>query len=341
MSFLSVQALRKRFGPVEAVREVSFAAEAGEILVLVGPSGCGKTTTLRLLAGFDRPDCGRVLVGGRDITPLPPERRGIGFVFQEYALFPHLSVEGNVAFGLRGLARAERRERVGELLAMLGIAELAPRFPHELSAGQQQRVALARALAPRPRLLLLDEPFSALDAALRRDLRAELRNFLKGLGLTAVHVTHDREEALALADVLAVMRAGRVEQVGPPEEVYNRPRTPFVAAFLGRANLWPGRVLAILNGRAEVEVAGQVLCAEAAGTAPGARGVVFFRPEWAEVGPGPFVAHVQTALFLGDHWELHASCQGLPVVLSAPCAPCAGVVPFAVTRALWLSGPEG
>ncbi len=209
----------------------------GEILALLGPSGCGKTTLLRVIAGLESPDSGRVHLEGRDITPLPPERRGIGFVFQDYALFPHLTALGNVAFGLKGEDRLERARRA---LERVGMTLFQNRRPGELSGGQQQRVALARALAPGPKLVLLDEPFSSLDAGLRAATREEVRRILKATGTTALLVTHDQEEALSFADRLGVMRGGRLEQVGTPEGVYLRPRTPFVAQFLGRTNLLPG-----------------------------------------------------------------------------------------------------
>lgn len=240
MSLLWVNGLRKAFGQILVIADLTFAVEEGQMFVLVGPSGCGKTTTLRLIAGFERPDAGRVFLRGRDVTALPPEKRGVGVVFQDYALFPHLTVEGNVAFGLRGMPRRLRRERVEEILRRVGMAALRSRYPHELSGGQMQRVALARALAPGPALVLLDEPFNSLDAELREATRAEVRALLREGGVTSVLVTHDQEEALALGDVLGVMRAGCLEQTGPPDEVYGRPRTEFVARFLGQANVLGG-----------------------------------------------------------------------------------------------------
>lgn len=242
-TLLTVEGLTKRFAPEAppVVQSVGFAVAEGEIFALLGPSGCGKTTTLRLVAGFERADAGTVVLAGRPLTAtgthVPPERRGVGLVFQDYALFPHLSVLQNVAFGLRHLPRAERPGRAREALELVGLSGLEARRPQRLSGGQQQRVALARALAPRPGLILLDEPFSNLDALLRQSTRAEIRTLLKEWGTTAVLVTHDQEEALSFADRLAVMRAGRIEQVGTPEEVYYQPRTLFVAQFLGRTNL--------------------------------------------------------------------------------------------------------
>ncbi len=229
--------MRKRFGKHEVLQGIDLEVYPGEILALLGPSGCGKTTLLRVIAGLESPDAGRVLLEGREITHLPPERRGIGFVFQDYALFPHLTALGNVAFGLKGEGRWERARRALERVGMTLFQE---RRPGELSGGQQQRVALARALAPGPRLVLLDEPFSSLDAGLRTATREEVRKVLKEAGTTALLVTHDQEEALSFADRLGVMRGGRLLQVGTPEEVYLRPKTPFVAQFLGRTNLLPG-----------------------------------------------------------------------------------------------------
>lgn len=239
---LRVENLTKRFHPdlPPVVQKVSFSLERGEVFALLGPSGCGKTTTLRLIAGFEHPDAGAIYVDGQAITHLPPERRGIGFVFQDYALFPHLTVEQNVAFGLRGMSAKARRERAMEVLQMVGMTVFKDRKPSELSGGQQQRVALARAIAPGPKVVLLDEPFSSLDAGLRQATRDEVRHLLKASGIASVLVTHDQEEALSFADRLGVMRSGRLEQIGTPEEVYERPSTPFVAQFLGRTNLLPG-----------------------------------------------------------------------------------------------------
>jgi iron(III) transport system ATP-binding protein len=240
---LSLRGLRKRFGATVALDGVSLDVQPGELLCIVGPSGCGKTTLLRLVAGFERPDGGEVLWQGDPIsTPawvMPPERRRIGMVFQDGALFPHLTVWENIAFGVE---RAQAPERVEALLRLTGTSDLARRYPHELSGGQQQRVALARALAPRPNLLLLDEPFSNQDASLRRRIRQEVRDVLHAAGMTAILVTHDQEEAANLGDRLAVMDAGRIVQVGTPEEVMTRPATAFVAGFLGHNGFLPGRV---------------------------------------------------------------------------------------------------
>ncbi len=240
-----MQGLVKRYlpGGPAAVEGFDLEVKRGEIVCLLGPSGCGKTTLLRLLAGFESPDAGTIEVAGRLVASssrtVPPEHRRIGFVFQDFALFPHLNVTDNVAFGLKG-SREERRRRAGEVLALVGLSVFATRMPHQLSGGQQQRVALARALAPEPHILLLDEPFTNLDASLRGVTRDDVRSVLQRSGTTAIMVTHDQEEAMAFGDRLAVMRFGRVEQAGRPEDVYLSPRTPFVASFLGRTNLLRG-----------------------------------------------------------------------------------------------------
>ena len=243
---LSIRNITKRFArnlpPV--VEDISFEVYPGEIFALLGPSGCGKTTTLRLIAGFERADAGEICVDGQCFAGsqihLPPEARGVGIVFQEYALFPHLNVSQNVAFGLKKLPAKLRDERVMTVLEMVGMTPLKDRKPHELSGGQQQRVAVARSIAPSPKLLLLDEPFSNLDAGMRHSTRLEVQSLLKEAGMSAVVVTHDQEEALCFADRLAVMQDGRIEQIGIPETVYHRPQTPFVADFLGVTNLIDG-----------------------------------------------------------------------------------------------------
>ena len=243
---LSIRNITKRFArnlpPV--VENLSFEVYAGEIFALLGPSGCGKTTTLRLIAGFERADAGEICVDGKCFEGskihLPPETRDIGIVFQEYALFPHLNVSQNVAFGLKKLPPKLRDERVMAVLEMVSMTAFKDRKPHELSGGQQQRVALARSIAPSPKLILLDEPFSNLDAGMRHSTREEIRTLLKEAGMSAVVVTHDQEEALCFADRLGVMQDGRIEQIGIPETVYHRPETPFVADFLGATNLIDG-----------------------------------------------------------------------------------------------------
>lgn len=272
-ALLSVSGLGKRFAPSPewVVRDVGFTVEAGEIFALIGPSGCGKTTTLRMIAGFERPDTGDISLDGSPVSDLPPDRRGIGMVFQDYALLPHLTVAGNVGFGIRNAARAEKQALVERYLAMVGLSGLGERFPDALSGGQQQRVALARTFAARPKLILLDEPFSNLDAALRHGTRREIREILKATGIGVVFVTHDQEEALSFADRIAVMANGAVVQIGTPEEVYKCPRTRFVAEFLGRTNL----VEAEANGSTAATPVGPV----ALGTRENGRVLLSLRPE--------------------------------------------------------------
>jgi ABC-type Fe3+/spermidine/putrescine transport system ATPase subunit len=255
---LRLEALTKRFAGTLAVDELSLEVRRGEFLSLLGPSGCGKTTTLRMIAGFESPSTGRIVLADRDVTRLPPQRRGMGMVFQNYALFPHLDVYENVAFGLRAqrVGAAALGEQVTKALARVDLAGYERRPVQALSGGQQQRVALARALAPEPPLLLLDEPLSNLDAALRERTRDELRQLLKRVGITAIFVTHDQEEAFALSDRIAVLREGRLQQLGTPEELYRSPANPFVASFVGRANFIDARMVARDGDRGTVELPG-------------------------------------------------------------------------------------
>jgi spermidine/putrescine transport system ATP-binding protein len=235
---VELRGVTKRFDNVVAVDSVDLAVEHGEFLSLLGPSGCGKTTTLRLIAGFERPDEGEILTGGVDVRALPPYKRDVNTVFQSYALFPHMTVLENVAYGLknRGVRRAERRRRAHAALELVRLAGLADRRPRQLSGGQQQRVALARALVMQPKVLLLDEPLGALDLKVRKALQIELKRIQQEVGITFVYVTHDQEEALAMSDRVAVMNLGRIEQLGPPRDVYDRPATHFVADFIGETN---------------------------------------------------------------------------------------------------------
>jgi len=279
---VKVEGLTKRYAPhaPPAVDGLDLTVARGEVLCLLGPSGCGKTTLLRLIAGFERPDSGCVEVAGKvvahDRVMVRPEHRRIGFVFQDFALFPHLTVLDNVAFGLRG-SREEKRARAAEVLALVGLTVFDSRYPHQLSGGQQQRVALARALAPQPHILLLDEPFSNLDASLRGSTRDEVRAILARSGTTAIMVTHDQEEALSFGDRIAVMRDGKVQQVGTPEEVYFHPSTAFVASFLGRTNLLRG----VADGRTARTTIGAV---PLTGAAEG-RVIISLRPDHLELVP--------------------------------------------------------
>jgi len=294
-----LRGLRRRFGAVPALDGLDLDLAPGELVALLGPSGCGKTTALRVLAGLEDTDSGQVLVDGVDVTTVPANRRDMGMVFQSYSLFPHLTARENVEFGLRlrGRPAGERRERAGEMLDLVGIGSHAGRYPHQLSGGQQQRVALARALAIRPRVLLLDEPLSALDAKVRVQLRDEIRRIQIEVGTTTLFVTHDQEEALAVADRVGVMRAGRLEQVGPPAEVYLRPVSAFVADFVGLSNRLPGRI-----SGTDVQVLGfrMPLVDPTAAPAGDAAVTALVRPESVEVvaeeaGAGRVVA----ASFLG------------------------------------------
>jgi spermidine/putrescine ABC transporter ATP-binding subunit len=287
---LELAGVRKRYGDVVALHETSLAVPAGRLVFLLGPSGCGKTTTLRIVSGFVEPDAGEVRVHGERVDGLPPDRRGLGMVFQHYALFPHMTVAQNVAFGLRmrGVPAHEARRRVARALELVQLAGLEGRYPRALSGGQQQRVALARAIVIEPRLLLLDEPLSSLDAKLREEMRTELRALLRGLGITTVFVTHDQEEALTMADEIVVMAGGRIVQVGAPAELYARPATRFVAHFIGESNLARGTVRAGAGaGRWRVAAGGvEVLATADRPWAPGEAVTVAVRPERLRLRPG-------------------------------------------------------
>src|SRR6266496_1408537 len=263
---IRLEGVSKRFahrvkGEVYAVRDVSLEVRPGELLTLLGPSGCGKTTTLRMIAGFQEPDAGRVWIGGQDVTRLMANERNIGFVFQSYALFPHLPVFENVAYGLRVQRQAETEiaRRVGEVLELVGLAGYDRQMPHQLSGGEQQRVALARAIVIRPRVLLFDEPLSNLDAKLRIQMRHEIRDLQRRLAITTVYVTHDQEEAMAVSDRIAVMHQGSVVQEGTAEDLYHRPVSQFVAQFVGRVNLVPARVVAVHDDAVTVAALGAVV----------------------------------------------------------------------------------
>jgi len=250
MAFLTLENITKRFGQATAVNNISLAIEEGEFLTLLGPSGCGKTTILRMVAGFETPTEGDILLEDETITYRPANKRPMGMVFQSYALFPHMSAEQNIAFGLdiKHRPKDEIKRRCAELLELVGLPEMGNRYPHQLSGGQQQRIALARALAVEPKVLLLDEPLSALDAKVRVSLRNEIRRIQQQLHMTAIYVTHDQEEALAISDRIAVMARGKIEQLDQPEEIYSNPRTVFAATFVGTSNQFKGRVESAAEG---------------------------------------------------------------------------------------------
>jgi putrescine transport system ATP-binding protein len=294
---LRIEGLTKRFGAYLAVDDLSLAIYPGEFFALLGPSGCGKTTLLRLLAGFERANAGRILLDGIDLLPVPPHRRPVNMMFQSYALFPHLTVAGNVAFGLKqeGLPKAQIAERVAEMLALVRLENFGARKPHELSGGQRQRVALARSLVKRPRVLLLDEPMAALDKKLRGETQFELMELQRRLGLTFIIVTHDQSEAMTVADRIAVMDRGRLMQVAPPAEIYEQPNSRWVADFIGSVNLLEGRVGpdgTSVEGTAlgRLHVAAKILAE------PGATVWVAVRPEQLRMTPNPGAADSQSAL---------------------------------------------
>ena len=304
MNDLSLHGLTKRFGRIAAVDDVTLDIPGGKFICLLGPSGCGKTTLLRLIAGLEEPSAGRILVGGKDQTDTPTHRRNFGMVFQSLALFPHLSVGDNVAYPLaiRGTPRSQRRARAEELLALVQLPGMADRRVHQLSGGQRQRVAIARGLAIDPRLFLLDEPLSALDANLREHMQMELRQLQARLGVTTVVVTHDQKEALTMADVVIVMDRGRVQQMGAPMDVYRNPANAFVAGFIGTSNLLPARLL----DSATLEVSGQRLA-----LGPGDRvkcppgpAILSVRPEDVRFGPDGLPARVTFIRDLGESVQI-------------------------------------
>ncbi len=309
----------KRFQGVAAVHDLSLEVRDGELLTLLGPSGCGKTTTLRLVAGLLAPDRGQIVIGGRDVTRVPPERREIGMVFQDYALFPHLTVGENIAFGPRErrVPAADRERRVREMLALVKLEGHATRFPHQLSGGQRQRVALARAVAHPPRVLLMDEPLGALDLKLRETMQLELTRIQRALRITTIYVTHDQEEALNLSDRIAVMDGGRLVQLGTGPDVYDSPRTPFVADFLGRMNLLRGRVRAREGAWSVVEAGLHVLRVPSAEFEPGSSVIVGVRPERVRVVPAPppgatvaLRGEVEKVTFAGNLVRYFVRCDG-------------------------------
>jgi putative spermidine/putrescine transport system ATP-binding protein len=306
MAFLDIRNLEKSFGANHVVKKFELGVQKGEFVSLLGPSGCGKTTVLRMVAGFETPSAGAIVIDGQDVTRNRPSQRNIGMVFQAYALFPNLTVAENVAFGLKvkGVGRAERAARVAEMLQLIGLPDLGARYPFQLSGGQQQRVALARALAPSPQVLLLDEPLSALDAKIRVSLRQEIRAIQRELGITTIFVTHDQEEALSMSDRIVVMNGGVAEQVGEPFEIYNRPASRFVATFVGTLNVLDAEVRNAASG--SVTVDGQPLeLRRPLPAAVGATVSLALRPEAVGLGVAPeddsrLTGRVTEVSFLGS-----------------------------------------
>jgi ABC-type Fe3+/spermidine/putrescine transport system ATPase subunit len=318
MSLLEAHHLTKSYCEGRFPDDISFTVDEGEILCLLGPSGCGKTTLLRLIAGLEIPDSGKVLFEGHDVRDVPVHRRSFGLMFQDQALFPHKNVFENIAFGLRmqRLPREKIRERASAVLELVGMAGFEDRDVNQLSGGEQQRVALARSLAPRPRLLMLDEPLASLDRTLRERLMNELRIILKGAGVTAIYVTHDQQEAFAVADRVVIMDQGRKVQEGRPEEVYQRPATEFVARFLGLENLLPGRIVEAGPPLAVETALGRLTVTDSFALPVGKVVTVLVRPEgarWLRVGTpaeNPIVGQVQTRSFRGGHYQVTVAARG-------------------------------
>ncbi len=305
------RAVRKDYGGFTAIPDLNLKIEPGQLVTLLGPSGCGKTTTLRMLAGLETPTAGSILIGGQDVTRLPPNRRDVTMVFQSYALFPHMTVLANIAYGLEsgGMKPAEAREQAAQGLELVGLSGRGDRLPSELSGGQQQRVAVARALVLEPQVLLLDEPLSNLDARLRRHVRTEIRELQQRLGFTAVYVTHDQDEALAVSDRIVVMKDGHIAQDGAPRDLYETPASEFIADFIGEANVIDCNILSVADGQARVGVGGAEL------TLPARKG----RPGTARLAVRPNAFHVRkdgdgiegsvaSAAYLGDHIEYEIDC---------------------------------
>jgi putative spermidine/putrescine transport system ATP-binding protein len=333
MAYLDIRAIAKRYGTVTALAGITFQAEQGEIVALLGPSGCGKTTLLNLIAGFFAPDAGEIWVNGRDLSGVPPHRRDMAMVFQNYALFPHLTVTRNVGFGLdaKGVSRQKRESRIGQALASVRLAGFGDRYPSALSGGQQQRVALARALVLRPSLILMDEPLSNLDTLLRKEMREELRQIVKGAGITAVLVTHDQEEALAVADRILLMNAGRIEQAGAPAEIYEHPRTLFGARFMETTNFVEARVTGSDGDTLLLDTPIGSLRSTVGDADAGARVTVSVRPERIRiVAPGTAAdtgaaqnrvsGQVRQATYLGTLNRLHVAVGERMLIAHVPIA---------------------
>jgi putative spermidine/putrescine transport system ATP-binding protein len=335
MGYLELENLHRDFGTVKALNGINISLGEGEFLSLLGPSGCGKTTALRLVAGFDQPNDGRIVVAGKDVTRIAPNKRDMGMVFQAYSLFPNMTARQNVEFGLRirGRDKSDRQKRVADLLELVGLGHAVDRYPHQLSGGMQQRVALARALAIEPRVLLLDEPLSALDAKVRVQLREEIRRIQLELGITTLYVTHDQEEALAISDHVAVMYGGVIEQMGTPAEMYTAPATPFVAEFIGTMNRLESTIVDGSSG--EVDHAGTRLRLDAArGWKNGERVLVLIRPESLELeaatnggtaNGNSLTGEVLTQTFLGPVTRLKVNTDGSGLIADMSTARAAAL----------------
>jgi len=312
---VELEKVTKRFGDVTAVDSVSLVVRRSEFLTLLGPSGCGKTTLLRMIAGFEWPETGRVILGGRDVTDLSPHQRDVTTVFQHYALFPHMNVFDNVAFGLerRRARRDEITRRVATALEMVRLTGLDERGPSELSGGQQQRVALARALVLEPRVLLLDEPLAALDLKLRKQMQLELKGLQRRLGISFIYVTHDQEEALTMSDRIVVMNAGRIEQTGRAEEIYERPLTEFVASFIGVSNIVEGTIESVTDGLLVVGIGNARVSARGDGIAAGARVRLLIRPEKinisSDVSERTLMGKIESGVYLGESTQWRVSIE--------------------------------
>ncbi len=307
MAFLELTHIKKSFGDIQVVHDFNMKIEKGEFVSFLGPSGCGKTTVLRMIAGFESPTAGTLMINGKDQRPLKPNQRNIGMVFQAYALFPNMTVHDNVAFGLKvaGMSKPDIDKRVKEMLALIKLDHLAGRYPYQMSGGQQQRVALARAIAVKPQVLLLDEPLSALDAKIRISLREEIRAIQQQLGITTVFVTHDQEEALSISDRIVVMNAGRADQIGTPFEIYNTPATRFVASFVGTLNLIEGKVIDPDSNRIMIGDQGVTLKQSVTAYKPGDTVSLALRPEAGSLaesakGDTALTGEVSSAHFLGS-----------------------------------------
>lgn len=344
MVIVELRKVTKRFGDVLVVNAVDLTVEKGEFLTFLGPSGCGKTTTLRMIGGFERPSSGEVLLGGQDVSDLPPYERDVNTVFQSYALFPHMSVAENVAYGLeqKKLPRAEIQRKVKEVLAMVQMETFAARKPREMSGGQQQRVAVARAIVNNPSVVLLDEPLGALDLKLRKEMQVELKQLQRRLGMTFIYVTHDQEEALTMSDRIAVMKAGQIEQLAAPVEIYNRPRTRFVADFIGDTNLLSGTVVGghIVVDGAKIPLHGT------AEVIAGEKAYLSIRPEMVTVHTGAkapgdgarpsLEGKVEETIFMGSLWKTIVRLPGgSRIVASEPPSSHGYIAPGTAVSVVW------